>query len=337
MCCSEGGCCGGSCKYKGTCIRNLGWTLIVLGVVGFILAVIADGVYAGYPFAIVHHISTPIWGGVFIIIAGGLAVCGGNNPDNACQRIALLIMSIFGIIFAMTIWIMASVGLANDGNQCEWFKLGPCDKNDPHNYYNYNCGWWYDYWYDLYPNWRDIDCGGIKALHALQLVLGLTETVVMFIVSIRACCGTCCHSTQQPPTHAIIYQPGQPLQQQMHSGVIIMQTVPGAPPGQPYAGQQLVYNPQAQPGVYPGQPQPGAYPAQPQPGAYPAQPQPGAYPGQPLPGANPGQPQPVAYPAQSQPGVYPGSQPSPYPTQAGSYPTQMAAPPAYNVVTDQKA
>ncbi|CAH1267836.1 LGALS3 [Branchiostoma lanceolatum] len=327
MCCGAGGC----CEYKGTCIRNLGWTLIVLGVVGVILAVIADGVYAGYPFATLHHVSTPIWGGVFIIIPGGLAVCGGKNPDNACRRIALLVMSIFGIMFAMIIWIMASLGLAIDGNECDRFKLGPCDKND---HYDYGCSWWDDYWYRLYPNWRDIDCGGIKALHALQLVLGLTETVVMFIVSIRACCGTCrncCDSTQQPPTHAFIYQPGQPLQQQMHSGGFIMQTVPGAPPGQPYAGQQLVYNPQAQPGAYPGQPQPGVYPAQPQPGVYPAQPQPGAY------------------PAQPQPGAYPGSQPSPYPTQAGSYPTQAGSypaqmappstesqPPPYDVVTDQK-
>ncbi|XP_066288005.1 uncharacterized protein [Branchiostoma lanceolatum] len=324
MCCGA----GGSCKYKGTCIRNLGWTLIVLGVVGFILAVIADGVYAGYPFAVVHHISAPIWGGVFIIIAGGLAVCGGNNPDNACQRIALLIMSIFGIIAAFVIWIMASVGLSVDGSQCDFFKKGPCDRSYQYGYGLYdNCGWWSDYWYDMYPNWRDIDCGGIKALHALQLLLGLTETVVMFIVSIRTCCGTCrncCDSTQQPPTHAIIYQPGQPLQQQMHSGVIIMQTAPGAPPGLTYPGQQLAYNPQAQPGVYPAQPQPGAYPAQPQPGGYPAQPQPGAY------------------PAQPQPGAYPGPQPSPYHTQAVSYPTQMAPPatvsepPPYDVATDQK-
>ncbi|KAI8502978.1 hypothetical protein Bbelb_196800 [Branchiostoma belcheri] len=218
MCCCEGeaGCCGKSCKYKGPCIRNLGWALIVLAVIGAILAVVADGVYAGYPFAIVHHISAPIWGGAFIIVAAGLAVCGGNNPDNACLRISLLVMSIFGIMFAVVIWIIAAIGIGSDGNQCDWFMLGPCDPDEPY-WSSYNCGWWSDYWYDLYPNWRSIDCSGIKALHALQLILGLAETVLMFIVSIRTCCGTCrncCKGTQQPPTHAIIYQPGQPLPQQ---------------------------------------------------------------------------------------------------------------------------
>eukprot|EP00058_Branchiostoma_floridae_P026172 XP_002611662.1 hypothetical protein BRAFLDRAFT_117104 [Branchiostoma floridae] len=382
MCCSEGGCCGGSCKYKGTCIRNLGWALIVLAVIGVILAAIADGVYAGYPFAVVHHISAPIWGGAFIIVAGGLAVCGGKSPENACLRISLLVMSIFaimfaiviwiiaaiglgvdgtqcdwfvegpckgdnnwdwncgwwsdywiallvmsiiGIMFAFVIWIIAAIGLIADGNQCEWFKLGPCESYESH---NDNCGWWYDYWYDLYPNWRDIDCGGIKALHALQLLLGLAETVLMFIVSIRTCCGTCrncCEGTQQPPTHAIVYQPGQPLPQQVHSGVIIMQTAPG---GQPYAVQQPAYNPQAQPGSYPMQPQAGPYPTQPQPGSYPTQPQPGSYPTQPQPGT---------YPAQPQAGAYPGTQPGPYPAQPGSYPTQAGPqPPPYNTVTDQK-
>eukprot|EP00058_Branchiostoma_floridae_P026173 XP_002611663.1 hypothetical protein BRAFLDRAFT_63661 [Branchiostoma floridae] len=188
MCCSEEGCCG-NCKYEGTCIRNLGWALVVLGVIGAILAVIADGVY---PFAVVHFISAPIWGGVFIIVAGGLAVCGGNSPENACLRIALLVMSIFGINFAFVIWIVAIIGLTVDGPNCEWSILD--------------------------PNWRSVDCGGIYALHGLQLLLGLTETVLMFIVSIRACCGTCCKNccdgTQQPPTHAHVYQPGQPLPQQ---------------------------------------------------------------------------------------------------------------------------
>ncbi|XP_035681342.1 protein shisa-4-like isoform X1 [Branchiostoma floridae] len=325
MCCSEGGCCGGSCKYKGTCIRNLGWALIVLAVIGVILAAIADGVYAGYPFAVVHHISAPIWGGAFIIVAGGLAVCGGKSPENACLRISLLVMSIFAIMFAIVIWIIAAIGLGVDGTQCDWFVEGPC-KGD--NNWDWNCGWWSDYWYDLYPNWRDIDCGGIKALHALQLLLGLAETVLMFIVSIRTCCGTCrncCEGTQQPPTHAIVYQPGQPLPQQVHSGVIIMQTAPG---GQPYAVQQPAYNPQAQPGSYPMQPQAGPYPTQPQPGSYPTQPQPGSYPTQPQPGT---------YPAQPQAGAYPGTQPGPYPAQPGSYPTQAGPqPPPYNTVTDQK-
>ncbi|XP_078602196.1 uncharacterized protein LOC144876597 isoform X2 [Branchiostoma floridae x Branchiostoma japonicum] len=260
MCCSEEGCCG-NCKYEGTCIRNLGWALVVLGVIGAILAVIADGVYAGYPFAVVHFISAPIWGGVFIIVAGGLAVCGGNSPENACLRIALLVMSIFGINFAFVIWIVATIGLTVDGPNCEWSILD--------------------------PNWRFVDCGGIYALHGLQLLLGLTETVLMFIVSIRACCGTCCKNccdgTQQPPTHAHVYQPGQPLPQQGYSGEILVQTVPGAPPGQPYAGQQPGYNPQAQPGSYPTQPQPGSYPTQPQPGSYPTQPQPGSYPTQGMP------------------------------------------------------
>ncbi|XP_078683811.1 uncharacterized protein LOC144917520 [Branchiostoma floridae x Branchiostoma belcheri] len=331
MCCCEGeaGCCGKSCKYKGPCIRNLGWALIVLAVIGAILAVVADGVYAGYPFAIVHHISAPIWGGAFIIVAAGLAVCGGNRPDNACLRISLLVMSIFGIMFAVVIWIIAAIGIGSDGNQCDWFMLGPCDPGD--HYWNSNCGWWSDYWYRLYPNWRSIDCSGIKALHALQLILGLTETVLMFIVSIRTCCGTCrncCKGTQQPPTHAIIYQPGQPIPQQVHSGVIIMQTVPGAP-----AGQQPAYNPQAQPGAYPAQPQPGSYPAQP--GSYPAQA--GTYPTQG--GTYPTQA--GAYPTQA--GTYP-AQAGTYPTQAGAYPTQAGAyptptvsePPPYNMVSDQK-
>ncbi|XP_078683813.1 uncharacterized protein LOC144917522 [Branchiostoma floridae x Branchiostoma belcheri] len=206
-------CCGG-CKNKGTSILNLGWASIVLAVIGFILYMVADEVYGGYPFAIMHQINAPIWGGSFIVLVGALAICAGNKPDNARLRIALLVMSIFGILFAMASWIIASMGLVFDcSHGCDSFVLGPCDPDEFD-----NCSGLSDYWYDLYPNWRSIDCGGIRALFALQLILGLTETVLMFIVSIRTCCGTCrncCEGTQQPPTQAMTYQPGQPALQQI--------------------------------------------------------------------------------------------------------------------------
>ncbi|XP_035681345.1 uncharacterized protein LOC118419141 [Branchiostoma floridae] len=249
MCCSEFGSCGGSYKY------NLGWALIVLGVVGFILAVIADGVYAGYPFAGVHHISAPIWGGIFIIVAGGLAVRGEKSPDNACLSIALLVMSIFGIIAAFGIFVIAAAGQGIDGIRCDQFVSGPCDRDGgtPHEIdgqiiYTHRCSdYWSDNWYDLFPDWRSVNCWGVRILHILQILLGLAETVLMFIVSVRTCrgaCRNCCDGTQQPPTHAIVYQPpGERLAQQVHYGEIIVQTAPG---GQPYAGQQ-----RAQPGPYP--------------------------------------------------------------------------------------
>ncbi|XP_019621759.1 PREDICTED: uncharacterized protein LOC109468002 [Branchiostoma belcheri] len=220
MCCCKGGCCDGRCKYNGPLIRKLGWASIVLAVIGAVVAAVADGVYAGYPFATFLHISAPIWGGAFIIITGGLAVCGGNNPGSSSLRTALLVMSIFGTLSAIAIWIIAMAGQAVDGISCGQFVQGP-----------HTCrgqtlktcvgGVWEDNWYELFPDWRSVNCAAVRALHWLQLILGLVETLLMLIINARSCCGTwtnctCCQGTQQqPPTQAMTYQPGQPALQQI--------------------------------------------------------------------------------------------------------------------------
>eukprot|EP00058_Branchiostoma_floridae_P007599 XP_002593087.1 hypothetical protein BRAFLDRAFT_72837 [Branchiostoma floridae] len=295
----------GCCRFRGGCVHCLGWTLIVLGIVGAVLAVVLDVLYAQYFFAPITMINGPIWGGVFVIVTGGLAVCSGRNPEKKGKMVAALVLSIFATMAAMCVWILAMLGLFIDGPQCGFFRRGP-DR------------WFSGYLYSWYgleeeDDWKNINCTPAYALHALLIVIGLLEVALALAVSIMSCCGTCC-APRNETQGAAYTSDGQQ--------VIIIQggAGPGQPspqPGQkPYPVQQL---PTGQQQLYPGQQPP--YPVQPSPGQQPP------YQLQPIPGQQPPYPgQQPSYPVQPAPGQqpYPVQQQVPYPVQPQ---VQYSAPP----------
>ncbi|XP_066266833.1 uncharacterized protein [Branchiostoma lanceolatum] len=286
--------CGGDgcCRFRCGCVHCLGWALIVLGSVGAILAVVLDALYAQYFFAPITMINGPLWGGVFVIITGGLAVCSGKNPNQKGKMVAVVVMSIFATMAAICVWVLALLGLLIDGPQCEYYRRGP------DSWFSWSS---YDHWGVPPDSWKDINCSPAYALHALLIVIGLLEVALSLAVSIMSCCGTCC--APRDDTQGAVYRTdGQQ--------VIIIQggAGPGQPspqPGQkPYPVQQMPAQQQLYHGqqpLYPGQPSPGQQPSyqiQPVgPGQqpYPIQPSPGQqpYPVQPSPGQQP-------YPVQQQ-------------------------------------
>ncbi|XP_078693862.1 uncharacterized protein LOC144923330 [Branchiostoma floridae x Branchiostoma belcheri] len=258
MCCGES---GGCCRFRGGCVHCLGWGLIVLGVVGAVLAVVLDVLYAQYWFAPITLINAPIWAGVFVIVTGGLAVCSGRNPDKKGKMVAVLVLSIFATMAATCVWILAVIGVFIDGAQCEYFRQSP----------SY-------YWNLKRGSLRDMGCTPAYAVHAVLIVIGLLEVAFALAVSIMSCCGTCC--APRDDTQGAVYRadgqqviivqggagPGQPSPQPGHKPYPVQQM----PAQQVYPGQQQ---------LYPGQPSPGQqpYPVQPSPGQqppYPVQQQP---------------------------------------------------------------
>ncbi|XP_035681759.1 uncharacterized protein LOC118419477 isoform X2 [Branchiostoma floridae] len=216
--------------YNGRVVSRVGAALAVCGGLSVVFGIAGD---AAFPWSIWHLASAPIWSGVLVFITGCLGLTSGKQPTNKGAMAGFLSLAILSIITSLTQWILSALGLGVERSNCYW----PVD-------YPIHC-------------WRD---GGSTAIHAVNLVLGLTECVLSFASSILCCVGLCTVPSQNPGTmvlyHAAPPQGGAPGQVAYFttSGQVVSsggQAVPVlmAAPGQAPPGVQYVSAGQAPPGV----------------------------------------------------------------------------------------
>ncbi|XP_035681760.1 uncharacterized protein LOC118419477 isoform X3 [Branchiostoma floridae] len=210
--------------YNGRVVSRVGAALAVCGGLSVVFGIAGD---AAFPWSIWHLASAPIWSGVLVFITGCLGLTSGKQPTNKGAMAGFLSLAILSIITSLTQWILSALGLGVESySNCYW----PVD-------YPIHC-------------WRD---GGSTAIHAVNLVLGLTECVLSFASSILCCVGLCTVPSQNPGTmvlyHAAPPQGGAPGQVAYFttSGQVVSssgQVVPilMAAPGQAPPGVQYVTN-----------------------------------------------------------------------------------------------
>ncbi|XP_078663476.1 uncharacterized protein LOC144906775 [Branchiostoma floridae x Branchiostoma belcheri] len=103
------------CNAWGYNVRGaycLGIFLVILGIFSILLGIIGLGACYGYCAPIVCVVGAPIWSGVFVLLAGILAIRSAYNPGDGCLITSFVV---FAILAFVTTLLTVLVGIAESG------------------------------------------------------------------------------------------------------------------------------------------------------------------------------------------------------------------------------